>query len=69
MEENNNKNLSRRDFLRRLGMGAGAVMASSVMGPLRALVPSRFSSPIGYGRRSRYGFECYGAATCVGSRR
>ena len=37
MEENNNKNLSRRDFLRRLGMGAGAVMASSVMGPLRAL--------------------------------
>ena len=35
MEENNNKNLSRRDFLRRLGMGAGAVMASSVMGPLR----------------------------------
>ena len=37
MEENNNKNLSRRDFLRRLGMGAGAVIASSVMGPLRAL--------------------------------
>ena len=37
MEENNNKNLSRRDFLRRLGMGAGAVMASSVMGPLRVL--------------------------------
>ena len=38
MEENNNKNLSRRDFLRRLGMGAGAVMASSVMGPSIALV-------------------------------
>ena len=37
MEENNKKNLSRRDFLRRLGMGAGAVMASSVMGPLRVL--------------------------------
>ena len=30
MEENNNKNLSRRDFLRRLGMGAGAVMATCV---------------------------------------
>ena len=29
--------MSRRDFLRRLGMGAGVAMASSVMGPLRAL--------------------------------
>ena len=28
--------MSRRDFLRRLGMGAGVAMASSVMGPLRA---------------------------------
>ena len=48
MEENNNKNLSRRDFLRRLGMGAGAVMASSVMGPLRALAQDdkKVSSPI-----------------------
>ena len=47
-EENNNKNLSRRDFLRRLGMGAGAVMASSVMGPLRALAQDdkKVSSPI-----------------------
>ena len=36
-EENNQKHVSRRDFLRRLGMGAGAVMASSVMGTLRVL--------------------------------
>ena len=35
MEEK--RNMSRRDFLRRLGMGAGVAMASSVMGPLRAL--------------------------------
>ena len=28
--------MSRRDFLRRIGMGAGVAMASSVMGPLRA---------------------------------
>ena len=34
MEE---RNISRRDFLRRLGMGAGVAMASTVMGPLRAL--------------------------------
>ena len=36
-EKNNQKHVSRREFLRRLGMGAGAVMASSMMGPLRAL--------------------------------
>ena len=36
-EENNQKQVSRREFLRCLGMGAGAVMASSMMGPLRAL--------------------------------
>ena len=35
MEEK--RNISRRDFLRRLGMGAGVAMASTVMGPLRAL--------------------------------
>ena len=34
MEEK--RNMSRRDFLRRIGMGAGVAMASSVMGPLRA---------------------------------
>ena len=45
MEENNNKNLSRRDFLRRLGMGAGAVMASSVMGPLRVLAQDDKKAP------------------------
>jgi hypothetical protein len=41
MEEINNKNLSRRDFLRRLGMGAGAAMAMSVMEPLRALAQDK----------------------------
>ena len=35
MEEK--RNISRRDFLRRLGMGAGVAMASTVIGPLRAL--------------------------------
>lgn len=35
MEEK--RNMSRRDFLRRIGMGAGVAVASSVMGPLRAL--------------------------------
>ena len=34
-EENNQKHVSRREFLRRLGMGAGAAMAMSVMEPLR----------------------------------
>ena len=34
-EENNQKNVSRRDFLRRLGMGAGSAVAMSMMGPLR----------------------------------
>ena len=33
--ENNQKHVSRREFLRRLGMGAGAAMAMSVMEPLR----------------------------------
>ena len=38
MEENDHKrNMSRRDFLRRVGMGAGSAMAMSVLGPLRAL--------------------------------
>jgi hypothetical protein len=35
MEENRQKNVSRREFLRRLGMGAGAAVAMSVMEPLR----------------------------------
>ena len=34
-EEENKKNISRRDFLRRLGMGAGAAMTLSMMEPLR----------------------------------
>ena len=34
-EESNQKHVSRREFLRRLGMGAGAAMAMSVMEPLR----------------------------------
>ena len=34
MEEK--RNMSRRDFLRRIGMSAGVAMASSVIGPLRA---------------------------------
>ena len=38
MEGNDSKrNMSRRDFLRRVGMGAGSAMAMSVLGPLRAL--------------------------------
>ena len=36
-EQKNPQNLSRRDFLHRLGMGAGTAVAMSVMGPLRAL--------------------------------
>ena len=36
-EQKNPEKLSRRDFLCRLGMGAGTAMAMSVMGPLRAL--------------------------------
>ena len=34
-EENSQNNVSRRDFLRRLGMGAGSAVAMSMMGPLR----------------------------------
>ena len=41
MIDNNNKNLTRRDFLRRLGMGAGAAMAMSVMEPLRVLAQDK----------------------------
>lgn len=40
----NNKNLTRRDFLRRLGMGAGAAMAMSVMEPLRVLAQDKKQS-------------------------
>ena len=36
-DQKNPQNLSRRDFLHRLGMGAGTAVAMSVMGPLRAL--------------------------------
>lgn len=36
-EQSNPQNLSRRDFLHRLGVGAGTAVAMSVMGPLRAL--------------------------------
>ena len=36
-EPRNPENLSRRDFLHRLGMGAGTAIAMSMMGPLRAL--------------------------------
>ena len=34
-EENSQNNVSRRDFLRRLGMGAGSAVAMSMMGALR----------------------------------
>ena len=44
MIANNNKNLTRRDFLRRLGMGAGAAMAMSVMEPLRVLAQDKKQS-------------------------
>ena len=38
MDKNENqKNLSRREFLRRIGMGAGSALALSALGPLRAL--------------------------------
>ena len=38
MKENENeRRLSRRDFLRRMGVGAGSAVAMSVLGPLRAL--------------------------------
>ena len=38
MKENENeRKLSRRDFLRRMGVGAGSAVAMSVLGPLRAL--------------------------------
>jgi len=36
-KKNNQKNMSRRDFLRRVGMGTGAALALSAMGPLRVL--------------------------------
>ena len=39
--------MSRRDFLRRVGMGAGAAMAMSVMGPLRALAQEETKVPVG----------------------
>ena len=39
--------MSRRDFLRRVGMGAGAAMAMSVMGPLRALAQEETKVPAG----------------------
>ena len=35
--DDHKRNMSRRDFLRRVGMGAGSAMAMSVLGPLRAL--------------------------------
>jgi len=55
MEEK--RNISRRDFLRRLGMGAGVAMVSTVMGPLRALaqdekkaaVPNRMTYRVQHG--------------------
>ena len=46
MIDNNNKNLTRLDFLRRLGMGAGAAMAMSVMEPLRVLAQDNIQSSI-----------------------
>ena len=42
-EENNQKHVSRREFLRRLGMGAGAAMAMSVMEPLRVFAQDKKS--------------------------
>jgi predicted aldo/keto reductase-like oxidoreductase len=36
-DKNQEKNISRRDFLRRVGMGAGAALAMSVVDPLRVL--------------------------------
>ena len=34
-DKNDKRNMSRRDFLRRMGMGAGAAVAMGMMGPLR----------------------------------
>ena len=45
-KDNSEKNLSRRDFLRRVGLGAGSAMAMSVLGPLRALAQEDKKEPV-----------------------
>ena len=45
-KDNSEKNLSRRDFLRRVGLGAGSAMAMSVLGPLRALAQEEKKEPV-----------------------
>ena len=45
-KNNSEKNLSRRDFLRRVGLGAGSAMTMSVLGPLRALAQEEKKEPV-----------------------
>ena len=58
-KENNRNEISRRDFLRKLGMGAGAAVTMSMMQPFRMfaqgekpkVVPSRMTYRVQHGSR------------------
>ena len=61
-KENNRNEISRRDFLRKLGMSAGAAVTMSMMQPFRMfaqgekpkVVPSRMTYRVQHGSRLCY---------------
>ena len=46
MDDKSKRNMSRREFLRRLGMGAGSAVALSMLGPMRIFAQDEKSEPV-----------------------